>query len=188
MAEEKRERLIEAAIRLFDEKGFESTSIQEIAAAADVAKGTVYLYFPSKDRLIAEVFQYCHRREVEASDEGLEREPSAIAKLQRRMRNAILWRLSHDAEANVEIMYLNTPGRGEGTRYQQQAHFHSVDAIIRAGIAAGEFKNAPSGLLGEAFFGIGGAFNFYFKDHPERIEDETIWELCMQMVKGCLLR
>ncbi len=186
---DKRIQIITSAIDLFVQKGFDIVSVQEIAEAAEVAKGTIYLYFPSKDALIDGVFDYCHERNVQACDEGLDEEPTAIGKLQKRMRNALLWGFTHSKEAIVEQMYLRTPGRGPGTRYTQQAkHVASVDKIIRAGTAAGELKQAPSPLLGEAFFGIGGAYYYFFREHPEAIDDENIWRLCMQMVRDCLLR
>lgn len=186
---DKRIQIIEAAIDLFVQKGFDIVSVQEIAEAASVAKGTIYLYFPSKDALIDGVFDYCHERNVLACDEGLQQEKTAIGKLQKRMRNALLWSCSHPKEAAVETMYLRTPGRGPGSRYTQQTrHFQSVDKIIREGIASGELKEAPSSLLGEVFFGIGGAYYYFFRERPEAIEDETIWNHCLQMVKDCLLR
>jgi AcrR family transcriptional regulator len=45
--------LLDAAQQLFLAKGIGATSIDEIAGAAHVAKGTVYLYFPSKEALLA---------------------------------------------------------------------------------------------------------------------------------------
>lgn len=52
-AEIRREELMDAAQRLFLEKGFAATSVAEIVAAADVAKGTFYLYFQTKDDVLA---------------------------------------------------------------------------------------------------------------------------------------
>lgn len=51
-AELRREELLDAAQRLFLDKGIGATSIDEIAGAAHVAKGTFYLYFPSKEALL----------------------------------------------------------------------------------------------------------------------------------------
>ena len=48
----RREEILDAAQQLFLEKGFAETSIEEITAAADVAKGTLYLYFISKEKLL----------------------------------------------------------------------------------------------------------------------------------------
>lgn len=47
----KKKRIIETAIPLFAKKGVHATSIQEISDAAGMAKGTLYLYFKSKDDL-----------------------------------------------------------------------------------------------------------------------------------------
>lgn len=49
---EVRERLFRAALRLFAEKGFAETKVQDITEAADVGKGTFFNYFPSKDHIL----------------------------------------------------------------------------------------------------------------------------------------
>lgn len=49
----RREQLLNAAERLFSEKGFSETTVSDIAEAAGVAKGTFYLYFPSKEAAAA---------------------------------------------------------------------------------------------------------------------------------------
>jgi len=51
--DETRERIAAAAMRLFLQRGFERTTIDQIAEAADVAKGTFFNYFPRKEALLA---------------------------------------------------------------------------------------------------------------------------------------
>lgn len=50
---EARRKIFQAAFDLFREKGFEQTTIEEIAERADVGKGTVFNYFPRKTSLLA---------------------------------------------------------------------------------------------------------------------------------------
>ncbi len=50
-----RQDILSAALRLFAEKGFHSVSMQEIAAAAEFATGTLYNFFPSKEDLFFEL-------------------------------------------------------------------------------------------------------------------------------------
>ena len=47
--------LLEAALDLFIEKGFAATRVDEVAARAGVSKGTLFLYFPSKEELFKAV-------------------------------------------------------------------------------------------------------------------------------------
>jgi AcrR family transcriptional regulator len=49
-------RLLDAAVGLFAEKGFDATSVQEIVARAAVTKGAMYHYFKSKDDLLYEIY------------------------------------------------------------------------------------------------------------------------------------
>src|SRR5688572_8604127 len=47
--------LLDAALDLFVEKGFAATRAEEVAARAGVSKGTLFLYFPSKEELFKAV-------------------------------------------------------------------------------------------------------------------------------------
>lgn len=52
---ERRQRVLEAAMSLADEGGYEAVQMRDVAARADVALGTLYRYFSSKDQLLAAV-------------------------------------------------------------------------------------------------------------------------------------
>lgn len=47
-----REKIVEAALELFDERGFDGTTIADIAEAAEIAPRTFFSYFPSKDDVV----------------------------------------------------------------------------------------------------------------------------------------
>jgi NADH dehydrogenase len=53
--EETRQRLLEAGWRLFRDQGYDDTTVAEIAEAADVAKGTLFNYFPTKESLLDQI-------------------------------------------------------------------------------------------------------------------------------------
>lgn len=50
--------LLDAALDLFVEKGFAATRAEEVAARAGASKGTLYLYYPSKEELLKEVIRH----------------------------------------------------------------------------------------------------------------------------------
>jgi TetR/AcrR family fatty acid metabolism transcriptional regulator len=54
---DKRRRILDAAVEIFAARGFWSAKVSEIAEAAGVADGTIYLYFKSKDDLLISLFE-----------------------------------------------------------------------------------------------------------------------------------
>lgn len=57
--------IIEAAIPNFTKNGFDNTKMDDIAKTADVSKGTLYLYFPSKEELFYSICKYSEKLLVE---------------------------------------------------------------------------------------------------------------------------
>lgn len=53
-----RNRLFRAAIKLFATRGFTATTVEDITRAADVAKGTFFNYFPTKEMLLTELGEF----------------------------------------------------------------------------------------------------------------------------------
>jgi TetR/AcrR family transcriptional regulator, regulator of autoinduction and epiphytic fitness len=57
LTDRKREAIVQAAIVEFRANGFEATSVDKVAARAEVSKRTLYNHFPSKDELFAEILR-----------------------------------------------------------------------------------------------------------------------------------
>jgi len=57
---ETRERIHTAALSLFRKKGFDATTMRDVAAAAGVALGAAYYYFPSKESLVLAYYERTH--------------------------------------------------------------------------------------------------------------------------------
>ena len=55
LPEERPQQILDAALSVFAEHGIDAAKLEEIAARAGVSKGTIYLYFPSKEELFREV-------------------------------------------------------------------------------------------------------------------------------------
>lgn len=99
--QETKANILRAARHLFEEKGFDNTSIEEITESADVAKGTFFNYFTSKESLMTGISE----EEVEDilfyAEEELEGIESPVKKIR-----LVLERLLQDA-----IPYLHLTGR-----------------------------------------------------------------------------
>ena len=84
-AEETRERILESALQLFREKGFDETTMRDVAATAEMATGAAYYYFRSKEELVMALY-------VRSGEEKRSFLPAAIERnkeLKKRLRAVI---------------------------------------------------------------------------------------------------
>src|SRR5579871_3207634 len=72
-----RERLFRSALRLFAQKGFAETTVEDITEAADVGKGTFFNYFPSKDHVLL-AFSDMQLSKLEESVHDLEQSQQSL--------------------------------------------------------------------------------------------------------------
>ena len=56
-SEETRQRILRAALKLFQERGFDAATMRDIAEEAGMATGAAYYYFPSKDAIVMEFYR-----------------------------------------------------------------------------------------------------------------------------------
>lgn len=69
-----KERLLESAKRLFSQKGYYATSVEDIVESAGVSKGTFYFYFKSKEELFKSLVEEMHLNIVKRLENFLEKE------------------------------------------------------------------------------------------------------------------
>ena len=74
--ETRRDELMSAAERLFLSEGVAATTIEQITSAADVAKGTFYLYFSSKDDVLAALADRFGQKLLEKIKTAVTKEPA----------------------------------------------------------------------------------------------------------------
>jgi AcrR family transcriptional regulator len=79
--ERSRDHIVETALRLFRETGYEATTMRAIAAAAGVSVGNAYYYFPSKQHLVQAYYDHSQSLHVEAARSALDTETSFEARL-----------------------------------------------------------------------------------------------------------
>jgi AcrR family transcriptional regulator len=143
--------ILDAAMNVFGESGFARAKIDDVARVAGVSKGTVYLYFDSKDSLFREMVRakvVASLAEAEAfvrTFDGSARE--LLVELIRRMYG----RVRRD-----QMMQLARMVQGELTHFPELARFYFDEVILRArrlveqvlerGVASGEFRPSAGGF------------------------------------------
>jgi AcrR family transcriptional regulator len=73
--------ILETALRLFRDQGFEATSMRAIAEEAGVSVGNAYHYFESKEHLVQAFYELTHAEHLAACEPLLEREKDLAARL-----------------------------------------------------------------------------------------------------------
>lgn len=139
------EELIEAALAVFGERGYKATTLEEVARRAGVSKGTVYLYFDSKEALFRAVVLTKAGGLLTAGEEAL-RDPHRSARAL--LTHAIdrMW----DAFANDQFICLSRMVQGELTQFPEVQRFYWDEVIVPSrrllvriaerGVATGEFR------------------------------------------------
>jgi AcrR family transcriptional regulator len=168
-----RQRILRAARRLIADGGFREAQVVAIAAAAGVATGTIYRYFPSKAELFAELLRVICQRELDvvssirASDgSASERLGAAVGAFTRRaLRSARL--------AYAIIVEPVDPEVDEVRLEYRRAQARVFESIIAEGIAAGEFppqdaRASAACLVGAFLEGLVGPLG-----QPTGLDDEA---------------
>jgi TetR/AcrR family fatty acid metabolism transcriptional regulator len=74
-------RILEAAVKVFAQKGFHQSTVSQIAREAGVADGTIYLYFKNKDDILVQFFTYKARQVFTKFREEVDKADNAVGKL-----------------------------------------------------------------------------------------------------------
>lgn len=144
----KRSLIIEAAARVFANRGYNSTLIAEIAAQAGIGKGTIYEYFPSKEDLFFSVFEwFVETTESEAKVSISALGGSASERL-KALNDALLrsWLDMLDMYSLVMEFWSASASSKMRQRFKQafregyRDFRQIVSALLRDGIETGEFQ------------------------------------------------
>ena len=139
-ADRKVQRIIDAAIRVFSRAGFSSATMQDVATEAGVGKGTIYLYFSSKEDLLETMLLSVLEEYVSNLAEAVSRSGDSRTRLKRLFASVL-----DEADSNREKINLLLYGSidiGEAFKRKildtKGEIMHMIASLLEDGIAAGE--------------------------------------------------
>lgn len=158
--EERAELILQAAEAVLAEKGYYETSMDEIAARVGVAKGTIYLHYPSKEDLVVALFE----REVTTFRQTIEQvaaeDTTARARLETILRHAYA-DLGSDRRQLFMSLHANISVRTTvfekkmALRDQMALMAKTIGSILEDGKRSGEFDTAiPTSIMLMTFLGL----------------------------------
>jgi AcrR family transcriptional regulator len=183
----KRERILEEAVKLFYERGFTGTTLDDIAAELGVTKPFIYTHFRSKTDLLAALCKPTIELSLEAVAGGAKFPGSPTARLHRAIVDFTQVVLSR--QANIAIYFREEKNLAPDALAEINALRKKFDRVLSnllsEGVAAGEFDIGDVNL---AALAIGGMISWAYTWHrPEgrlALEDmcRRMADLALQMV------
>ena len=130
-ARDKREQILSAALELFSQNGFADTRLDDVAKRADVAKGTIYLYFKDKETLFqellrAEISPVIAMLETVLASDGKESNTTPLRELALRVADLFVVQVIETHRKDIVRLILT-----EGSRFPKLAEFYYREVISR---------------------------------------------------------
>lgn len=161
---DRREDIIKAAVHLFHTQGYSNTSMQNIADAVGLLKGSLYYYISSKEDLLYEIHQRFMNVLV---DKTASREAHANLPARERLEGVItdLVYLIRDYRAYVEVFfrerYAMRGPRWEAIHHIREQYEALVRSIVRQGQQEGTFRPELDAQI--VTFGLFGMCNWTYQ-------------------------
>jgi TetR/AcrR family fatty acid metabolism transcriptional regulator len=154
--ENKHQKILQAAIKVFSEKGFYNSRVSEIAKEANVADGTIYLYFKNKDDILISLFEEEFGKIVQNMRAALERDKDALQRI-KRFAIAHLSIVTKQQEL-AEVMGVEVRQSSKFMKEYVNKPFIEYLNIIRSVVIEGQEKglirkDLTPGIMKRAFFG-----------------------------------
>lgn len=145
---ERIDQIIAASLTVFAREGLAQARIEDIATEAGLAKGTVYLYFKSKDAIIAAILKFLFRQELRSlrAHQGSE---GPVSEQLRGLTRQLVGSLDRMKPFHPIILeFYSIAGRRQDVRQVMSEGFDQyralLAALIRQGIARGEFRQVDA--------------------------------------------
>lgn len=143
----KRQLILDAALSVFLQNGYEKTKIIDIAQKAGIGKGTVYEYFDSKEALFHCLLDtYCqyYKKAIQESLTGTEGQSSrkkllAIMCAERRFQEAV--GVESMSPLQLQMEFSHFPGLNQAFFAMMKFKFDVLCRILSDGVAAGELRH-----------------------------------------------
>lgn len=192
VSEERRAQILEAAISVFSRLGFHRARMEDVALESGLAKGTLYLYYRSKDALIRALLERIFnwgRRDLEASLTGEGSASERLVELSARMSKEVE-RLS--VLLPVWFEFYAVAARNEAVKPFVKRYFEEyrqvLASIVREGIERGEFREVDAGEVAVTVISLFEGVTLLWAFDPEAVPVGEQMEASMRLLIEGLLR
>lgn len=183
-----RERLLTAALTLFNDKGYAAASVREIVEAAGVTKPVLYYYFGNKEGLYLELMESSYHTFESLAGNVESLQGSAQEKIVEFCSN--LFEISLQKLPLVRLMYAIYYGPPQGAPHFDLDVYAArmmelIQQMVRAGIASGEFQESNIEDVARTIFAvIASTINEQLCPRELKPDRETMVRMLRLVLKG----
>jgi AcrR family transcriptional regulator len=144
----RREQIVEAATRVFAEKGFRRATTREVAREAGISEGTIYNYFEDKDALLMAILDKLNETERRAEDfeEGMAKDFRGFLKEYLRRRMSLIWENREVFRVVLSEMLVNAELRELYLRRVVEPTMRIAEENFRSRMEQGEVRETDAPL------------------------------------------
>jgi len=153
---DKEDRILRAAVRVFAENGYHGSTMAVVAQEAEVATGTIYLYFARKQDVLITLFQRHLGDYLASSRPALAKADPGVPRLRVLIQTHLAFFAEDRALASVFQIHAREPDPilADGIRPIVGAYFDVIAEVIEAGVECGAFQpDLDVRLARHVFFG-----------------------------------
>lgn len=168
--------LFKTAIKLFAEKGYENTGIEEITAVAGYAKGALYYHFDTKEDLFDLMLEEGTKLLNNSIDLKFRRCNGALDKIKAILLVEVKTIITY--EDFITVVINNTLGDTSRTRKCQKAvnnYVHRIEEVISEGIEEGVFYDKDPEAIAYGIFGVTFSSLLYRLKQDRKVSAEQIY-------------
>jgi AcrR family transcriptional regulator len=140
-SEDKRNAILDAATRLFAERGLAAAPTSEISRLAGVAEGTLFTYFGTKDELINSLYREIKVELADAMMSDFPRKKNVRARLQHVWDRYVNWGIANPRQRKVLGQLTVSEALSKESREAGSAPFVEFQTMIRDGIEGRVFRD-----------------------------------------------
>lgn len=144
--------IMDAALKLFTERGFHGTSTAQISKDAGVATGTLFNYFPTKEDLINSLYFEVKGELSQAMGKDIEAEGTFQDKLRKIWSNLVKWGVDNPEEFLFVGQFCSSPYITKFTRDEVMKEYVFLHKLVDEGIKTGEIKDFSAELIIAMFY------------------------------------
>jgi AcrR family transcriptional regulator len=144
---DKRTAIMEAALKLFSEKGFKETSTANISQLAGVATGTLFLYFENKEELINRLYLESKEEFANYTRQSLEEEKTLKAELRHVWDRWMFWTIAHPEKAGFMLYFSASPFISKMTKEASMTNLSFINVLIKKALAGKQLAALSPELL-----------------------------------------